>query len=317
FSVQFCTGSIYALLSLANPINVFFQFEAHSTNATNLLLEAGIISSASQALIGPFLERKGPRTSLAWSTLLLAIGLLLAQLACTIKSWTLLHIGFDIMGIALSAILLCSISTTLKWCPDLRGTVTGICLLGYGVGVGVWRVAFHALLDKSDSALSYLFTLLFAALIPILIIATVNGYDMHCIPSNNAPDVNIVQDDYLRVGMTLINYRAICRCSSDAIEGTDRHYHEQVKALTLTQCILSADFFCLYIAFAANGLVGLLYGKLTATQLSHDLLVDWYGISSAYADAVRFRGIIADLTGRVVFPVISDLCIRLFYANPA
>ncbi|OQS06575.1 major Facilitator Superfamily (MFS) [Thraustotheca clavata] len=329
FSVQFCAGSLYAFITLASPINAYFKLDDSNRQADLLFFIAGVLGILSQALLGPLLERSGPQKSMIRGTVGLTLGLALAQIAMTTSSWILLHIGIDIAGIAFGSIVITSISTAQKWCPDLRGTIAGVCLFGYGLGTGLWSSIFHAMLDDSHEALQRVFGLLMIVLVPVLTISglvlrtppnnfSVHGYDMHCIPSERAPNVEMVQDEYLKIGQTLVNYKAIMSIHSDSMnEGTDREYHEQVKSLTLTDCILSIDFLCLFIAFAANGLVGLVYTELTAVKVSKDFLIDWFHITSYQASRVRLHGTIADLAGRLVIPVFSDVCIRVFYGNPA
>ncbi|KDO19194.1 hypothetical protein SPRG_15637 [Saprolegnia parasitica CBS 223.65] len=328
FLIQFCSGSLYSLLFLADPINRFFGFGDNAPEATNLLFEAGVFSLLSPALLGPLLERTGPRRSMAAGTVLTALGLLLSHTAILTSSWLLLHVGCDCIGFAFGAILTSSISTALKWAPDVRGTVTGACLLGSGVGTNVWRIAFDAILASSPDGLQNIFGLLLAVLVPMLMLGTlvlrtppsdfsVRGHDMHCIPLDKAPNADMVLDEYLKVGMTLLNYSAIRPASDALLDGTDRQYYEQVKALTLPQCILSTDFLCLFIAFAANGLSGLLYTEVTAIQVDRDLLVAWYNITDDEATRVRLCGAVADLVGRFLVSALSDVCIRLLYGNPA
>ncbi|OQR80933.1 major Facilitator Superfamily (MFS) [Achlya hypogyna] len=329
FFVQFCAGSLYALETLADPINAHFAFAADSTAANILLYEAGFVSILAQAVIGPLLERTGPSRSMFYGTLGLTLGLIVAQIAVSTMTWPLLHVGCDIMGVAFGAIIITSICTVEKWCPDLRGTVTGACLFGFGLGAGLWRSLFHAVLGPTNAGFERIFWLMLVVLLPILSVTTVvlrtppsdfsvNGHDMHCIPSDKAPNVAMVQDEFLRVGMTLVNYKAIMsRTSASAEEGTERQYHEQVKALTLLQCILSTDFLCLYVAYGANSLAGMLYAQVAAPRLDGDLLVDWFAVPQATADHVRLLGIVADLVGRLAVPILSDVIIRIFYANPA
>ncbi|KDO26073.1 hypothetical protein SPRG_08434, partial [Saprolegnia parasitica CBS 223.65] len=129
FLLQFATGSIYAIYSVSGPINVYFGFPEDSDNATNAVVTSGILGILAQAFLGPLVEGKGPRTSLGVSTGIMAVGLLTAQIATVLRIWTLLHVGVVFVAVAFGAIMLASISTALKWAPDARGTVTGICLL--------------------------------------------------------------------------------------------------------------------------------------------------------------------------------------------
>ncbi|KDO19192.1 hypothetical protein SPRG_15635 [Saprolegnia parasitica CBS 223.65] len=323
FLIQFFCGSLYAIFVIANPMNVYFGFDANGNEATTMLFAAGACSIASQALLGPLLERQGPRRSMTVSIGLLALGLVLAQTAVWTRTWALLHAGCYLLAIAFGAMTISSMAAALKWCPDLRGTVTGCCIFGYGLGTGLARSLLHALLNNYPNTLRWTFGISFAVAIPLLSIATlvlrtppsdfsVRGHDMHCIPLETAPNADMVHDEFLRVGMTLVNYSVV-----GGIEGTDRQYHEQVRALTLPQCILSTDFVCLYIAFAANALVGLIYNDMLALRVDHDLLVEWCRVSSAKAASIRFYGLLVDLGSRMFVPMLSDACIRLFYANPA
>ncbi|KDO19190.1 hypothetical protein SPRG_15633 [Saprolegnia parasitica CBS 223.65] len=328
FLLQFATGSIYAIYSVSGPINVYFGFPEDSANATNAVVISGILGILAQALLGPLVERKGPRKSLGVSTGIMAVGLLTAQIATVLHIWALLHVGVAFVAVAFGAIMLASISTALKWAPDARGTVAGICLFGFGLGKHLWGLLFKALLDGTDATFQYLFWILLAVLLSTLLLATliirlppkdfsVRGHDMHCIPCAKAPNTSLVQDEFLHVGMTLVNYKAIARHSNSLVEGTDRRYHEQVKAMSLLQCIFSTDFACLLLALTSNSVVGLFYNEMTATQVHSNLLSDVYHISDAAADAIRFRGVVADLSGRLVIPILSDICIRLLYGNPA
>ncbi|EQC36336.1 hypothetical protein SDRG_06441 [Saprolegnia diclina VS20] len=328
FLLQFATGSIYAIYSVSGPINVYFGFPEDSSNASNAVVISGILGILAQALLGPLVERKGPRLSLGVSTGLMVVGLLTAQIATVLHMWALLNIGVAFVAVAFGAIMLASISTALKWAPDARGTVTGVCLFGFGLGKHVWGLLFESLLDGTDATFQYLFWVLLAVLLSTLSLATliirlpprdfsVRGHDMHCIPCAKAPSASLVQDEFLHVGMTLVNYKAIARHSSSLVEGTDRRYHEQVKALSLLQCIFSTDFAFLLLALISNSTVGLFYNEMTAIQVRSDLLSDVYHISDAAADAVRLRGVAADLAGRLVMPILSDICIRLLYGNPA
>ncbi|EQC36334.1 hypothetical protein SDRG_06439 [Saprolegnia diclina VS20] len=326
--LQFVAGSIYAISSVAGPINAYFRFPENSPNARNAIVLTGILSVLAQTLLGPLVERKGPRFSLAISTCVMAVGLLTGQIASLLRIWPLLPIGTCLGGMAFAAIVLASISTALKWAPDARGAVAGICLFGFGLGKHVWGLLFESLLDGTDATFQYLFWILLAVLLSTLSLATliirlpprdfsVRGHDMHCIPCAKAPSASLVQDEFLHVGMTLVNYKAIARHSSSLVEGTDRRYHEQVKALSLLQCIFSTDFAFLLLALISNSTVGLFYNEMTAIQVRSDFLSDVYHISDAAADAVRLRGVAADLAGRLVMPILSDICIRLLYGNPA
>ncbi|EQC25906.1 hypothetical protein SDRG_16239 [Saprolegnia diclina VS20] len=133
----------------------------------------------------------------------------------------------------------------------------------------MWALLYQAMTDEGGIDMRRIFALFLLTLLPTMTVATlvlrtpppsfrVAGHDMHCIPSLKAPDVDLVQDEYLRIGMTLVNYEAVARHSSSLVEGTDRRYHEQVKALSLLQCIFSIDFLFLLLAQLPTCVAGIL-----------------------------------------------------------
>ncbi|KAG9400815.1 hypothetical protein AC1031_010253 [Aphanomyces cochlioides] len=137
----------------------------------------------------------------------------------------------------------------------------------------------------------------------------VNGSDIHCIPLNKAPAAAHVQNNFLDVGMTLVNYDAVVQNQSIP---TDDVYFSYVKALSLGQCIFSPDFFFLYLAFAASAspivlflseLPGFVIIALGATVDQTNYFVLYTNIACAL--------------GNFLGPILADATIRIFYANPA
>ncbi|RHY18912.1 hypothetical protein DYB36_010381 [Aphanomyces astaci] len=90
--------------------------------------------------------------------------------------------------------------------------------------------------------------------------------------------------------MTLVNYNLL-QDHHDTL--TDVHYFQQVKAMSLLQCIASADFVLLYIGFAANAIPGMLF----ATEV-YDIATGVFNKPSDVTNLLVFQGF-------------------FFYANPA
>ncbi|CAK4579834.1 unnamed protein product [Aphanomyces euteiches] len=138
----------------------------------------------------------------------------------------------------------------------------------------------------------------------------VNGHDIHNIPLSAAPSPTRVQDEFLNVGMTLVNYAALE--PRHTMLSTDKEYFQQVKALTLVQCIFSTDFLWLFIIFAANLAPTVLFLPQVndaITIVLHKSLED--------ASELLSRITLTTPIGVLVAPVLSDVVIRIFYANPA
>ncbi|OQR83411.1 Major Facilitator Superfamily (MFS), partial [Achlya hypogyna] len=259
---QFITGSIYSLVSLSQPMDAYFQGNLYAGDSTVLLMAGSASMAVASALSGPALERRGPRWSMTTGTAILAVGLVLGQVATMATSWGLMFPAAVCYGTGVGYLLVTSFATLQKWFPDLRGTVNGVVLMAFGSGGGVWNIFFREVVGPGASRsenMTHVFYLLLLAFVPPLALCTVvmrtppdsfrvGGHDMHGIASDKVPSVSFVQDEYLKVGMTLVNYSAINASVSReaAMVGTERHYYEQVKALTLVQCIFSTDFLSLF-----------------------------------------------------------------------
>ncbi|KAG9400805.1 hypothetical protein AC1031_010243 [Aphanomyces cochlioides] len=318
-------GSIYSFNTLEPHVNILFGSE---TKSIHVYLTSTLSLGLAAAVSGPFLERGGPRAGMTVGSILFSMGFLLAQVAIAVKSLPLLYIGFGVLaGIGHGILLISSISTLLKWFPDWRGLVTGVCLAGMGLGTSLWKILYDNMLQSSPSrldvggSLNYLFAVTGGAALVILLLSamvlrtppptfSVNGHDIHNIPLSAAPSPTRVQDDFLNVGMTLINYAALEPRHS--IVTTDKEYFQQVKALTLVQCIFSTDFFWLFIVFTANLTPTVLFLPQVddaATIILHKTLQD--------ADNFLSRMTLTTTIGVVIAPLLSDLVIRISYANPA
>ncbi|OQS05338.1 Major Facilitator Superfamily (MFS) [Thraustotheca clavata] len=331
FIAQSTVGLLYAMAVMASPFNDhFFPDQTGKDFGHQLFLVGGGIFSLSVAVIGPAIERRGPRWSMTLGSICVVLGLIILQIALIAKVWAIMYIGAILFPVGFGYIVLTSMSTCQKWSPDLRGTASGICILGFGLGQAFWTFYVNYLLDHMQSPLHTVFWFVLAILTPLLALCTmilrtpppsfvVHGHDMHGIPIDHAPNAEVVQDEYLKVGMTLVNFSVVERQTADntAIEGTERHYYEQVKALTLLQCVASTDFFCLCIAFAANSTIGLTFVEIAAPKNGTNPIIAMYNITTVEAEQLIAVGSIVGFAGRLLVPALSDIVIRVFYANPA
>ncbi|KAF0703759.1 hypothetical protein AaE_015243 [Aphanomyces astaci] len=255
--VQFCSGSIYSFTLVSDDLDVFFS-GAKSKQCMQALLLGYICLGATAALSGPFLERKAPRVGMAIGTIMVGLGHILAQAGVARKDLHWLIVAYGVaVGIGFGLLLITSLSTVQKWFPDLRGSITGLSVVSFGVGNAVFIKVFAVYVAHNE--IHKLFWVTGTATVLILAVCTliirtppstftVRGHDTHCIPASRAPSPDLVQDEYLKIGMTFVNYPAV----QSQLEGTDGHYFQQVKALSLLQCIFSTDFVCMYVAFAAS-----------------------------------------------------------------
>ncbi|KAF0714515.1 hypothetical protein As57867_003824, partial [Aphanomyces stellatus] len=142
----------------------------------------------------------------------------------------------------------------------------------------------------------------------------VKGHDKHCVPKAKAVNSTLLDDEYLKVGRQqsysyhvpynffrhdLVNYDIV---APTELDGTDVQYFQQVKALSLLQCIFSTDFLFLYVAFADSIIpVSNTVGRLVVPLLS-DALIRVFNVNPAFARKTIF---VVFLTIQVIFMAIE------------
>ncbi len=124
---------------------------------TTLAYSLAMISFSIGILLGgPLVDRQGPRLTATVAGGLLGLGFF--AVALTGRLWQLyLAYGF-LCGLAIGLLYNCIIATVVRWFPEKRGLVTGLLMVGTGVGsmaLGVlvaplfqkigWRVVFQLL----------------------------------------------------------------------------------------------------------------------------------------------------------------------------
>ncbi|KAH9106343.1 hypothetical protein LEN26_014575 [Aphanomyces euteiches] len=327
FLANLTAGSVLAFTALYDALDVYF-YGSPTKSSVTVMLQAYIWMGISAAFSGPYIERQGPRMGMTIGTVLTAIGFVLSQLAVGAQSPIFLNVGYGAFcGSGFGFVLIATMSTVQKWFPDLRGVVSGLIMFAFGLGNALFTVIYTKGLNRAGAYapvtdvtnVPKIFWMTGVAIVIILALTTLvirtppvtftaNGHDMHGIPVSTAPDPQVVNDEYLKIGMTFVNYSVV----QSELEGTDRSYFQHVKALSLLQCIASTDFLCLYIAFAANIIPALMF----STEL-RDISIGVFGESVEVTNAVLTQGLISTSLGRLCVPLVSDLMIRIFYTNPA
>ncbi|OQS05337.1 Major Facilitator Superfamily (MFS) [Thraustotheca clavata] len=331
-ATQFFTGSIYSLVSLSQPMDEYFQGNLYAGQSTALLMVGSASMAVAAALSGPALERRGPRWSMATGTFILSLGFIFGQIATMTRTWGIMFPAGICYGTGVGYLIITSFATLQKWFPDIRGTINGIVLMAFGSGGGVWNLFFGAIVGPGASRadnMTQVFYLMLLVFIPPLILATitmrtpppsfrVHGHDMHGIASDKVISMSYVQDEYLKVGMTLVNYNVFQSHNDSVLEGTERQYYEQVKALTLVQCILSTDFVCLFLAVTAAFMPASVYFEISTTDANGDYrAMNWFNATENDIDHILSTGLMISSVGRLALPIVSDVLVRVFYANPA
>lgn len=147
-------GLIYAWSVLSSPIKE--EFVSWSTAQLSLTFTIGMTMFCLGGLVGGLLSNKiNIRINVWTSAILFLIGFYLASKTTTLVG---LYIGFGVLGGFASGLTYNAVMSTMsKWFPDKQGLISGILLMGFGlgsfiigkvyqaytpVGIGGWRTSF-------------------------------------------------------------------------------------------------------------------------------------------------------------------------------
>jgi MFS transporter, OFA family, oxalate/formate antiporter len=135
-AVHICIGSVYAWSTFNRPIKAEFPtapwwFSPPYTTFTTALVLLGL----SAALMGPWVERRGPRAAATAAACFFGCGLAIGGLGMLLHQSVIVWIGMGLIGgIGCGLGYISPVSTLVKWFPDRRGMATGFAIMGFGGG---------------------------------------------------------------------------------------------------------------------------------------------------------------------------------------
>lgn len=301
FVVQFCIGCIYSWSVLNHPIDLAVYGDARKGRAVNAFYIAIGVFGGATSLLGPTIERKGPRWGVLVGTTLFMIGHVVTAIGCYYASITWIYIGYGVIAaIGMGMCYISPVATLQKWFPDYRGTAAGFAVAGYGAGSVVWSKVYLPTIDAVG--LPWMFVLLgsimsaamFASAFVLCVPPadfTVEGLDIH---GDHVDDK--IGDAYMSI-------------ETPKAGGVAEHDMEtaktSVKQLTLKQAILTPDFIFMYLMFFANQL----FGVIVLSRLS-SMCTDIFGKSAGSASDIVSINSAFNCCGRLIFPALSDFLVR-------
>src|SRR4029453_10685664 len=106
----------------------------------------------SAAIFGTWVERSGPRKTMAVAATCFAGGFVVSALAVELHSLALLYLGYGVLGgIGLGLGYISPVSTLIKWFPDRPGMATGLAIMGFGGGAMVGSPLAVTLMERFRS----------------------------------------------------------------------------------------------------------------------------------------------------------------------
>lgn len=292
FIVQFCCGSVYAWSVFNSPIDEAIAGSAESSQAPVTFYIAIGMLGFSGALMGPWLERNGPRKALILSSCSFFLGNLIAALAIYVKLMWLLYLGYGVIGgFGIGVSYISPVSSLQKWFPNKRGMAAGfagkcnqvsvcspnskqcfskIAVCGFGAGsIGVGKIILPLIHSVG-------LPLTFVVLGSSYFLAMMLSAFLFRVPPPNfsAPTDNCEKNDPIPQPET---------------------------QLTLIQSITSIDYALLYVMLFAN----ILFGLVIISRLSNIITQLYMRDPEEAATIVSINGGM-NLLGRLLFSSLSD-----------
>ncbi|WP_175935616.1 OFA family MFS transporter [Corynebacterium sp. Marseille-P4321] len=239
----------------------------------------------SSALFGSWVEKVGPRASMAVSGTLWVIGFFVATLGISTGNLWLVYFGYGFIGgIGLGIGYISPVSTLMKWFPDRPGLATGLAIMGFGGGALIASPASNRLMEAfgggteiADRAAGLQPTFITLALVYAAVIAM----GAYCI--------RLPHPDWTPSGAPRLN-----KPSKVAIAGAN---------VSAANAIRTPQFWCLWVILFCNITAGI--GIL---ENAAPMIQDYYPALTAAA-AAGFVGLLslANMGGRFIWSSASDV----------
>lgn len=152
--MQLCLGTVYAWSVFSKPL-----MAAHGWSNTQVTMAfticIGTLGLAS-ALGGYILDTKGARIVATAGGVLFGIGIILTGLGDQMGSLTTIYLSYGIIaGLGLGFGYITPIATLVKWFPDKRGLITGLAVMGFGIGALLMTVFSPGMIASMGTAMTF------------------------------------------------------------------------------------------------------------------------------------------------------------------
>lgn len=135
-SIQMMLGTVYAWSIFKKPIMDTHGWSPQTVGITFALTIFFLGLSA--ALGGRLVDRAGTRKVASIAAVLFGVGMMLAGFAHQTGNWLLLWLGFGVIaGIGNGLGYVTPVAVLVRWFPDKKGTITGMAVMGFGLGAAI------------------------------------------------------------------------------------------------------------------------------------------------------------------------------------
>ncbi len=152
--IHICIGSVYAWSIYAKHIHQAMGWTL--TEVTVTFSVAIFFLGLSAAVMGKFVEKRGPKVSAALAAILFGLGTIGSGFAILIESKYLLYFTYGVLGgCGLGIGYIAPVSTLVKWFPDKRGMATGMAIMGFGFAAAISGPAIQLLIGATSIASTF------------------------------------------------------------------------------------------------------------------------------------------------------------------
>jgi MFS family permease len=152
--VHLCIGQVYAFSVFNLPMTKLIGITDSApgdwqlTNLGWIFTLAILFLGVSAAVLGRWVEERGPRRAMFTAALCFSGGFLISAAGIYVHNIWIVYLGYGVLGgIALGIAYISPVSTLIKWFPDRPGMATGMAIMGFGGGaliaspLSVWLMA--------------------------------------------------------------------------------------------------------------------------------------------------------------------------------
>lgn len=241
--LQLVLGTVYAWSFFQKPVMNTFGWS--NVQVMWIFSLAICFLGLSAAVGGMILPKFGPRKLATTGAILYGSGYLISAFAMSISSLPLLYLGFGVIGgIGLGLGYVTPVATASKWFPDKKGFITGMVVMGFGLGALMMsKMIAPALMNFTDGNLVKVF--LYTGIV-LLVIGVPAGLVMANPPAGFVPE-----------GYT------------PPVKSATSQGHED--SLTAKSSILSSKFWGMWAIFFLNIAAGIMFIGIQSPMLQ-DLL---------------------------------------------
>ncbi len=241
--LQICLGTVYAWSYFQKPVMV--EFGWNNTQVMWIFSLAICMLGLAAAWGGINLAKFGPRKLALAGAILYGSGYLLAALAMHVKSLPLFYLSYGLIGgVGLGLGYVTPVATSAKWFPDRKGFITGMVVMGFGLGALVMsKVIAPTLMEMTGKNLTQVF--LYTGVILLVLGVAAASFMQN-------PPAGFVPAGY------------VPPASSASSQAAD-------DALTAKDCILSGRFWFIWLFFFSNICAGIMFIGMQSPMLQ-DLL---------------------------------------------